>query len=84
MAERTGGSMSIHDLDDAYNQAKTKIRRALDKVFEASKCPACGLGTHGKDPLCDKHWKKYLGTHVGGRGEEGEDKVFDEVSNGRR
>ena len=33
-------------------------------------CPDCNPAkVHGKDPLCDKHWHEYLGTHNGGRGE---------------
>lgn len=33
-------------------------------------CPACGNGIHGKDSLCDDHWREYLGTHAGGRGHD--------------
>lgn len=33
-----------------------------------TKCPECGNGVHGKDSLCDDHWKEYLGQHIGGRG----------------
>lgn len=33
-------------------------------------CPDCGNGVHGVDPLCDKHWAEYLGTHLGGRSED--------------
>jgi hypothetical protein len=27
----------------------------------AGKCPECGLGIHGQDPLCEKHYGEYLG-----------------------
>ena len=37
---------------------------------DKEKCPECGKGTEGKDPLCDDCWKEYLGTHIGGRGNE--------------
>jgi hypothetical protein len=29
----------------------------------AGKCPECGLGIRGQDPLCDKHYSEYLGTN---------------------
>ena len=29
----------------------------------AGKCPECGLGIRGVDPLCDKHYSEYLGTN---------------------
>ena len=35
------------------------------------KCPNCGKGKPGIDSLCDKCWREYLGTHVGGRGHWG-------------
>ncbi len=31
----------------------------------ASRCPACGLGEHGKDALCDHHYAEYLGQQLG-------------------
>jgi len=37
---------------------------------DKEKCPECGKGIFGKDALCDDCWKEYLGTHVGGRGED--------------
>lgn len=37
---------------------------------DKEKCPICGHGKEGKDSYCDDCWKEYLGTHVGGRGEE--------------
>jgi hypothetical protein len=41
-------------------------------AFDADNCPECPpfTGIPGKDALCDKHWKEYLGTHCGGRGDE--------------
>ena len=41
---------------------------------DGSRCPVCKGGVHGRDSLCDYHWKEYLGTHAGGRGPEDNDR----------
>jgi hypothetical protein len=33
-------------------------------------CPRCGAGKVGIDSLCDRCWRDYLGTHMGGRSED--------------
>jgi len=42
-------------------------RCAACTMKQKKRCPNCGTGKHGKDPLCDDCWKTYLGTHIGGR-----------------
>lgn len=33
-------------------------------------CPYCNEPTEQENSLCEKCWKKYLGTHIGGRQEK--------------
>ena len=50
---------------------KTTTRRASPTA--APRCPACGLGEHGKDALCDHHYAEYLGQHLGGHSDVPDD-----------
>lgn len=41
-----------------------------DAGIRSGPCPDCADGRPGKDSLCDPCWREYLGTHVGGGGED--------------
>jgi len=60
-----------------YNWAraiKAEIHRHSDEEIKRAnqiiECPNCGIGWPDMDSLCDECWKEYLGTHIGGRGNE--------------
>lgn len=51
---------------EAYNRGfemgSANPRTVIEKRIEdGSKCPACGRGVTGVDPLCDQHYAEYLG-----------------------
>jgi len=67
---------SVHDtmIRDLYRRlarlyssanAPAVARKAPQAGGSASRCPACGLGEHGKDALCDHHYAEYLGQQLG-------------------
>jgi len=57
----------------ASSQSRPASGRTSGPPCSASKCPACGLGEHGRDALCDHHYAEYLGQHMGSHSDMPED-----------
>jgi hypothetical protein len=63
----------IHRFDIDCDHCEPIIKRVARFRAEARTetikraCPGCSTGMPGVDALCDRCWKEFLGTHVGGR-----------------
>lgn len=65
-----GGKESRYRCASCNHHPGYEFRLEIMEDKKKATCPDCGNGQHGIDSLCDDHWKEYLGTHLGGRGED--------------